>query len=308
MAEPTFFLHHYESSPYAEKIRLMFGYAGARWGSVLSPMYPPRPNVDPLAGGYRRIPVAQLGADIFCDTALIAAEIADHTGRAALAPVVTEPEAAALVARAEGEVFFAGITSVPPLKLLTGLVVRMGPLGALKFARDRAGMLKGGTVRPPQGAAAMQVVDGFLDDLEAYLAGHSALDVEGVSYADFCVYHPIWLATAAGHKGLVAQRPAVQRWMGKMEGLGHGSREDMRPEQAFAEAEGFAPRGLPDSVEDHPLLGATVAICPSDYARVPVAGTLAAVAEDRFVIARDTDRFGVLHVHFPRAGYEVSPA
>ena len=69
-------LHHYEGSPYSEKIRLMFGMTNTRWLSLSSPMRPPRPNLDPLTGGYRRIPVAQIGADIFCDTSLIAGEVA----------------------------------------------------------------------------------------------------------------------------------------------------------------------------------------------------------------------------------------
>ena len=69
-------LHHYDNSPYAEKIRLMFGFTNMSWSSLLSPAWPPRPNLDPLTGGYRRIPVAQIGADIFCDTALIAQEVA----------------------------------------------------------------------------------------------------------------------------------------------------------------------------------------------------------------------------------------
>ena len=49
----SWILHHYEDSPYAEKIRLMFGHAGMAWQSVLSPSMPPRPNLDPLTGGYR---------------------------------------------------------------------------------------------------------------------------------------------------------------------------------------------------------------------------------------------------------------
>ena len=68
----AFILHHYDRSPYAEKVRLMFGVTNSEWQSLLSPPWPPRPNVDPLAGGYRRIPVAQCGADIFCDSAVIA--------------------------------------------------------------------------------------------------------------------------------------------------------------------------------------------------------------------------------------------
>jgi hypothetical protein len=54
-------LHHYQGSPYSEKIRLMFGYTNTAWFSLLSPAQPPRPNLDPLTGGYRRIPVAQMG-------------------------------------------------------------------------------------------------------------------------------------------------------------------------------------------------------------------------------------------------------
>uniref|UniRef100_UPI00338E51DC glutathione S-transferase N-terminal domain-containing protein n=1 Tax=uncultured Spongiibacter sp. TaxID=870896 RepID=UPI00338E51DC len=72
----AFILHHYDRSPYAEKVRLMFGVTNSEWQSLLSPPWPPRPNVDPLAGGYRRIPVAQCGADIFCDSAVIAEEVA----------------------------------------------------------------------------------------------------------------------------------------------------------------------------------------------------------------------------------------
>ena len=37
----TMILHHYEASPYAEKIRLMFGLTNAHWKSLLSPVQPP---------------------------------------------------------------------------------------------------------------------------------------------------------------------------------------------------------------------------------------------------------------------------
>jgi len=57
-------LYHHALSPYSEKIRAMLGYAGMRWESVIVPEMPPRPQLDRLAGGYRRVPVAQIGADI----------------------------------------------------------------------------------------------------------------------------------------------------------------------------------------------------------------------------------------------------
>ena len=64
-------LHHYAFSPFAEKVRTVFGFKGIGWRSVDIPGLPPRPLLSPLTGGYRRVPVMQIGADIYCDTNLI---------------------------------------------------------------------------------------------------------------------------------------------------------------------------------------------------------------------------------------------
>ena len=68
-------LHHYDISPYAEKIRLAFGLKGLAWRSVIQPMVLPKPDLVPLTGGFRRTPVLQAGADIYCDTLRIAMEL-----------------------------------------------------------------------------------------------------------------------------------------------------------------------------------------------------------------------------------------
>ena len=64
-------LHHYAASPYAEKARLMLGRKRLAWGSIEVPMVPPRPVLQRLLGGFRRIPVLQRGADLFIDTRLL---------------------------------------------------------------------------------------------------------------------------------------------------------------------------------------------------------------------------------------------
>lgn len=70
MSEPI--LHHYPVSPFAEKVRAMLGFKGLAWKSVQIPLILPKPDVVALTGGYRKTPILQLGADIYCDTALIA--------------------------------------------------------------------------------------------------------------------------------------------------------------------------------------------------------------------------------------------
>jgi glutathione S-transferase len=62
-------LHHYPTSPFAEKTRLMLGYKNLPWKSVMIPMIMPKPDVVALTGGYRKTPILQIGADIYCDTA-----------------------------------------------------------------------------------------------------------------------------------------------------------------------------------------------------------------------------------------------
>ena len=68
-------LHHFEASPFSEKIRVIFGFKRIAWQSVLIPRIMPKPDLVPLTGGYRRTPVMQIGADIFCDTQIITREI-----------------------------------------------------------------------------------------------------------------------------------------------------------------------------------------------------------------------------------------
>src|SRR2546422_4569969 len=70
MAE-TLILHHYDASPFSEKIRKIFGMKRLAWRAVEQPSMMPKPDLVPLTGGYRRIPVLQIGADVYCDTQLI---------------------------------------------------------------------------------------------------------------------------------------------------------------------------------------------------------------------------------------------
>ena len=68
-------LHHYDTSPYSEKVRLGLGLKGLAWASVELPVIMPKPNLTALTGGYRKTPVLQIGADIYCDSQLIMREL-----------------------------------------------------------------------------------------------------------------------------------------------------------------------------------------------------------------------------------------
>jgi glutathione S-transferase len=44
-------LHHYDFSPYSEKVRLAFGNKQLAWHSVETPMMAPKPDLVPLTAG-----------------------------------------------------------------------------------------------------------------------------------------------------------------------------------------------------------------------------------------------------------------
>src|SRR5215831_2078655 len=68
-------LHHYPASPFSEKVRLTFGLKGVPWRAVEQPNIMPKPELLPLTGGYRKIPVMQIGADVYCDSQCIVREL-----------------------------------------------------------------------------------------------------------------------------------------------------------------------------------------------------------------------------------------
>src|SRR6476659_6192584 len=83
---PGLLLHHFDWSPYAEKVRVMLGITRLSWGSVQIPMIMPKPDLTALTGGYRKTPVLQVGADVYCDTQLIARELDDRFPQPSLFP------------------------------------------------------------------------------------------------------------------------------------------------------------------------------------------------------------------------------
>ena len=126
-------LYHYPMSPYSEKLRLTMGLLQRPWLSAQVAAYPPRAALAAVVGGYRRIPVLQIGAHIYCDTRLaFAALMGDESGYLSL----TDRDEA-LRQWAEQEVFFAVLAASSHYRALRYLTRELSILGLLRFLRDR---------------------------------------------------------------------------------------------------------------------------------------------------------------------------
>ena len=300
-------LHHYPMSPFSEKIRLMYGYCDLEWQSVMTPESPPRPLVEPLAGGYRRIPVAQLGADVFCDSRIISAEVALIAGKAELDPGGLDESDQALAAQFESEIFWAAITSIPARRILGKLFSNLSFGQALRFLVDRAGIARHAHTKPVPSKLAGPVFEGHLRKLEQLLAGGQGYlggDVPG--YLDFAAYHTLWFKRVVGEQPMPPNLPATTDWYERLTALGHGQVHEGSANGALAAARDNTPRPIPAELADGDGVGTLVVVQPDDYALDGTSGTLVGAGAERWIVAPDDCGLGEVHVHFPRQGYRLS--
>ena len=305
-------LHHYAASPFSEKTRLLLGHKKLAWKSVIIPPVMPKPELLALTGGYRRTPVLQRGADIYCDTALIA-DVLEH-----LQPEPTlypEPEkglSRILAQWADSTLFWAAMAYNLQPKGAAELFASLPPEAAKAFGEDRGKMSTGNMarLRPGDAAAAyksyLRRLSDMLDD-KPFLLG------EVPCIADFSAYHPLWY-TQRIHavKGILDLTPAVVDWMDRMKAIGHGSLEKISAAEAIAAAKVATPGSvLTDSTfqDEHGIpLGSAVTIRAESFGLEETPGTLVAATRTHYTLARDTEATGTVHVHFPRIGYVLKAA
>ena len=132
-------LHHYPMSPFAEKARLMLGLKDLAWHSVHIPPVMPKPDVVALTGGYRKTPLLQIGADIYCDTALIADVLEHCVAEPPLYPAHARGLSRAVAQWADSSLFWASMGYTLSPKGARALFADQPDQGQA-FASDRAAM------------------------------------------------------------------------------------------------------------------------------------------------------------------------
>jgi glutathione S-transferase len=302
-------LHHYDFSNYSEKVRVALGFKSLRWHSVTIPPVLPKPDLTALTGGYRRTPVLQIGADVYCDSRIILRELERRHPAPSLFPRQCEGLANAVAAWAEGPLFQAIMLYawgsnhdlMPPQLAADRAQMKGLPVPGV-VAIERAAARNA-----PLARAQLPLVENMLADGRAWLCG------EHFSLADLAVFHALWFLTNRSDRlahefdGL----PAVRAWMERVRKLGHGQYVDMSPEQALAIARTAAPAAHAGSGMRHaedPAYGARVEVRATDYAKDTIAGTLDFLGTDEIVIRIRSDGAGEVAVHFPRMGFELREA
>jgi glutathione S-transferase len=298
-------LHNYPNSPFSEKIRVAFGIKKLAWRSVVQPVIMPKPDLIPLTGGYRKIPVMQIGADVFCDTQIILRELERRFPTPSLSPQ-NKGAPYGLGFWIDRQVFQAAVA------IIFGEIGDMVPED---FKKDRAAMSGGGfdaaTLKAAvpfmrdQYRAHMQFLEDQLSDGRPFWGGTQA------GLADIHAFmNPWFVANALPHKAkeTTAAFTHVEAWYGRVRAIGHGTPADMTPGEALDVAKAATSQAT-EAADPHDPHGRkpgdAVTVAADDYGRDPVAGTLVFSNAHEIAIRRSDPRVGEVVVHFPRAGFMV---
>ena len=294
-------LYHYPMSPYSEKLRLTMGLLQLPWLSAQVAAYPPRAELAAVLGGYRRIPVLQIGAHMYCDTRLAFAALMGHESGYW---VLTDRDEA-LRQRAEEEVFFAVIAAASPYRAVQHLTRELGFSGLLRFVRDRVAMTRDARIVQPDVKTARDILSSFVSHLADRLTEDAFLSGREIGYLDLCCFHPLWMACQIDSSITARWPSAVGKWFKKIQDLGHGEASPMTAQAIAAAIDEQAV--FSGSVVEPPFLAAEpVMVRPSDYARDGSSGTLVHLDERRIVLERRPSDRGRVFLHFPRDGFEIS--
>ncbi|WP_343589122.1 glutathione S-transferase family protein [Paracidovorax wautersii] len=304
-------LHHYPSSPFSEKIRLALGMKQLAWKSVIVPSVAPKPDVVALTGGYRRTPFLQVGADVYCDTALIC-DVLEHTQpEPPLYPPHLKGVARVFAQWADTTLFWAAMAYNLQPRGATVLFANLPQAAQQAFVADRRAM--SGGMHRLDARDATGAYRSYLRRIAHMAEEHDFLFGAEPCVADFAAYHPLWFTRQCVPvmAEIFAATPAVTEWMDRLAALGHGRMEKFDADSAIAVAARSEPLPLVGEAlqDDHGIaLGTEVTITAETFGPEPTQGTLVAATRTRYTLRRTDPRTGTVHVHFPRIGYALKPA
>ncbi len=297
-------LHHYKTSPYSEKIRIALGLKNLSWHSVDIPVIMPKPDLVALTGGYRKTPVMQIGADIYCDTACIL-RVLDQ--RYPIPNFFPTPEVEALANWADSKMFVHAVRIVFAMlgdKVPQDFLEDRTKLTGRPF--DPAQMKKALPYSISQLRSALVVWDRMLSDGRTFLMGSEATAL------DVSAYHPLWYMVAQLGKPIfpLTEFDRILAWMDRVKAIGHGNPIELNSAEALQISSNSSPMDsdVPNDIDPGGLkLNDKVSVTPDDIGRDPTTGEIVSSNAQEIVIRRTDPRAGTVHVHFPCMGFIVRP-
>lgn len=297
-------LHQYEASPFSEKVRRILAWKRVDWTAVRAPAVMPKPDLVALTGGYRKVPVLQVGNHVYCDSTRIADYLEDLKPEPTLYP---SPLARSLAEWADTGLFESTMPMILRPTRFDDLLRWLTPDEQRGIVEDRMAMRKDALRVAPSAKSLLSFFGVYARRLEAALAATEYLLGSEPCIADFSAYHCLWMV-----RNLAPERLAgvsnLHGWMDRIAAIPAPQITNLTGLEAIEVARASDPSWKPEAKFEDPMglaLEAQVVVRATDYGRESVRGTLVSSTPMEIVLGRDDERAGRVYVHFPRLGYEV---
>jgi len=143
-------------------------------------------------------------------------------------------------------------------------------------------------------------------EVESSLSGSKFLMGEQPGLLDFSLYHCLWFIKFVGRQRLDIDVPLIESWYLAMTEFSTKAAGELSIEESIVIAREGKPRALPSDMQGGLKLGELVSVSTSDYRQYPVLGQLVGEDEYSWVLKRELETKEVVHVHFPKLGYQLT--
>ena len=299
---PELILHHYPASPISEKIRVIFGLKNISWRSVEIPNLPPKPDVIPLSGGYRRTPIMQIGADIFCDSQRILSEIERQHPSPSINMGLIQ------ISNHWSDQLFHPIVAVA--------IASSSDVFPKDFLEDRKRLFLGNYVdiesvktQIPNFTAQIRAqfswAEKSIENNHGYLLGKEA------SIADASLFALTWFIRRRWANGaeFMEEFPGVCLWEQSIKNIGHGTSVDMASLEALDVAQNtettFDSKSDINDKQNIEVGDHVTIVFDENTGETPVGGEVHTIDRNSIGLLHTNERVGTVCIHFPRVGYRI---
>lgn len=306
---PPIILHRTVTSAYSQKSIFQLQYSNLPWHSVLANKAMPRPIQQTLVGDFsRRIPILQVGADIYCDTKLISNKIAELAQQPNLSTQQQDPELVSLINHIEMRGLGAILGILTPWNFIAGYTKHGGIKNACDFIKDRAALAKQYPDllkdRPSKNEA-QQIAHQYFQYLEQQLDSDQFLYGDSLSAADFSAYTAMWYLHVLTNSKVLRNYPKLSSWLENMLALDakyHRPIDELSGQRAIEIAKAYQPQAIDEAMRcepqqrtvyfNDPLLGQNI--------KLGLNGLLIGESDNELIIERENLHTGKLHIHLPK--------
>ncbi len=302
-------LHRNYGSPYCQKIMTMLGYCQLDWYSELTSKGVPRPVQETLSGNYsRRVPILQIGADIYCDTKEICHQIAEISGDKSLIYYHLTKNQKLFADELEYEFGKAVVAKLTPIELITSYFKHIPMKDACDFLIDRFKLkleVKGNnSIEEKSNEEWTNILIQYLKNIDEKLEYNTFLsESETPNYTDFTAYTHVWYSNRVNKLKYGKGLSNIKKWLKKMNQFDMANYKELPRKEALKNAYKTEPKSIGSSYLKTSKINKQVSIIVNDglsFIMKPVEGVLVGENENKTILKRNHADIGKVHVHIPK--------